>query len=244
MNAAMIAAEAGTASPATIPPVQFRYVNLVDDTGWIRILGESGQSVYLFEYTKLKLAGSSAGRTQFEVMDGPLKSVKGSLSDANARIYLGSRAPIQTGAVLNVTYGKPDPKWFSAARGQTLNQQLATGAIAGAHVDISLNSVWVPQPDSSGRMLTYSAIPKGKYKIRLPDVAHKADMTDFYRRVAPTLKYDQVWFPIEFGDRSRYVHVGNLSEGCVTVPSLEKWALVYKALISHRVPGTDYVGPA
>ena len=61
-------------------------------------------------------------------------------------------------------------------------------------------------------------------------------MTRFYRTVAPALKYDQVWFPIRFGDNSRFVHVGNVSDGCTTVLTLNKWADIYEALISHRGP--------
>jgi len=34
---------------------------------------------------------------------------------------------------------------------------------------------------------------------------------------------------------SRYIHVGHLSEGCVTVHQLEKWSALYEFLISHRV---------
>ncbi len=43
-----------------------------------------------------------------------------------------------------------------------------------------------------------------------------------------------MWFPIEYGDNSRYVHVGNVSDGCATVLDLAKWADVHEALISHR----------
>ena len=37
---------------------------------------------------------------------------------------------------------------------------------------------------------------------------------------------------------SRYIHVGQLSEGCVTVYELEKWTALYEYLISHRVAGS------
>lgn len=50
------------------------------------------------------------------------------------------------------------------------------------------------------------------------------------------LQFDQVWFPIKHGDNSRYVHVGNLSDGCVTVLDLARWADIHEALISHRSP--------
>jgi hypothetical protein len=68
-------------------------------------------------------------------------------------------------------------------------------------------------------------------------------MTSPYRtRIQHDLQPDQIWFPIEYGNNSRFIHLGNISEGCVTVISLDKWNAVYQAIISHRVPGTNYVG--
>ncbi|MBO3706666.1 MAG: hypothetical protein J5X21_09690, partial [Candidatus Accumulibacter sp.] len=72
-------------------------------------------------------------------------------------------------------------------------------------------------------------------RILLPDVPHKAEYTRFYRQSEPALIHDQVWFPIRFEDNSRYVHVGNVSEGCVTVLNLTTWSQVHELLISHRV---------
>jgi hypothetical protein len=77
-----------------------------------------------------------------------------------------------------------------------------------------MNSVW------DGR---FTPLPAGSYKV-------------LYRNTAPQLWFDQVWFPIDYGDRSRYVHVGNVSDGCVTVLALNRWADVHEALISHRGP--------
>lgn len=61
-------------------------------------------------------------------------------------------------------------------------------------------------------------------------------------RCCPSLHYDQVWFPINYSDNSRYVHVGNVSEGCVTVLDLAKWAAIHEALISHRTIDGRSVG--
>lgn len=53
---------------------------------------------------------------------------------------------------------------------------------------------------------------------------------------------NDTWFPIGLGNSlnnsSRYIHVGHLSEGCVTVHELGKWTALYGYLISHRVPGS------
>ncbi len=54
---------------------------------------------------------------------------------------------------------------------------------------------------------------------------------------------NDVWFPIglygSLTNSGRYVHVGHLSEGCVTVHQLEQWSALYEYLISHRVPGSS-----
>jgi hypothetical protein len=72
-----------------------------------------------------------------------------------------------------------------------------------------------------------------------PDYSHKAISTAGYASATPGMIGNDVWFPIGlFGsssNSSRYIHVGHLSEGCVTVHQLEKWAALYEFLISHRV---------
>jgi len=66
-------------------------------------------------------------------------------------------------------------------------------------------------------------------------------MTRPYAAVAPGLRDDQVWFPIRHGDNSRYIHVGNVSEGCVTVLDIGRWPGVHEALVSHRGSTGDAV---
>lgn len=91
-------------------------------------------------------------------------------------------------------------------------------------------------------------LPKGVYKILAPESAKDARYTSFYRTGAggdPGLKYDTVWFPIEYAKthNSNFVHVGNLSEGCVTMYELGKWNALYAYLISNRLDAEgNYVG--
>jgi hypothetical protein len=203
------------------------YVNKVGNDGWLQVRqGSSAANLSLAKYTQLERVESRQGRTSFRVMDGPVRGQVVSLSDANAVEYVGPRAPEQTPARITVRYGSYIEGWVSVARGgQRLDQQMATLEVAGIRVDVTMNSVW------DGR---YTPIPPGQYPVLTPDAPHNADMTRFYRRYAPTLKFDQVWFPIRYGDNSRFVHVGNLSEGCVTVLDLARWPDIHEALISHR----------
>ena len=57
------------------------------------------------------------------------------------------------------------------------------------------------------------------------------------RAARNSAEYFVVWFPIQQGNNSRFIHVGNVSEGCVTVLDLARWEQVHEALISHR--GSD-----
>ena len=77
-----------------------------------------------------------------------------------------------------------------------------------------------------------------------PDSSHAQISTRGYRNSYPgKIKANNVWFPIELaghvGNSSRYVHIGHLSEGCVTVHDLLGWNSVYDFLISHRISNTN-----
>jgi len=210
------------------------YVNKVATDGWLQARDDRSHAlVPLAKYTRVAIVGSANRRTTFRVDDGPAKDRLLSLSDANALDYLGSKEPVRALARAVVTYGKYVEHWISIARGgQALDQQMGTLEIAGLSLQVTMNSVW------DGR---FSPIPAGEYKVLLPDTPHKGNMTRFYRETEPSLKFDQVWFPIQYGDNSRYVHVGNLSEGCTTVLDLARWADVHEALISHRGPDSRSV---
>jgi hypothetical protein len=65
-------------------------------------------------------------------------------------------------------------------------------------------------------------------------------MTDFHKKIEPTLSHHQVWFPIKYGNNSRYVHVGDFSDGCTAVLSLDKLAEIQETIISQRYPGGSF----
>jgi hypothetical protein len=205
------------------------YVNKVGSDGWLQARAiDSAALLPLCKYTRVTLIESKGGRTSFKVGDGAAQGRTLSLADANALEYLGPKAPAPSPASIVVTYAKYVEGWVSEARnGQKLDQQMATLQVADISVQVSMNSVW-----GQG----FSPLPAGEYTVLLPDAPHQRDMTRFYRRVAPGLQFDQVWFPIQYGDNSRYVHVGNLSDGCTTVLDLARWPDIHEALISHRSP--------
>lgn len=91
-------------------------------------------------------------------------------------------------------------------------------------------------------------LPKGVYKILAPQNPKNPGYTLGYVNNPggnPDLKYHTVWFPIEYAatHNSNFVHVGNLSEGCVTMYDLTMWNDLYIYLISNRLDKDGlYVG--
>ena len=50
-------------------------------------------------------------------------------------------------------------------------------------------------------------------------------------------QFDLVWFPIEFEKKTRYLHMGHVSHGCVTVTNINKWESLYHKIIRSRSDG-------
>lgn len=209
------------------------------DQGWLKVKVDATNDFQdLCEYTKVKILGESNGRVHFKVEDSNKQGLIVSLASENARTYLTMEAPEQRDAILNVTYRNRNPQWPSPikrsdGRYRTFDQQMASISFPGGSATATLNSSW------GG---AYTPIPVGTYNIMIPDYPHSQDYTETYRLIEPELKHDIVWFPIEHEDNSRYVHVGNISNGCVTVLTLNKWSDIYRYLIRHRTPGGKYVG--
>ncbi|CAB3759033.1 hypothetical protein [Paraburkholderia solisilvae] len=215
--------------------VDTRYVRLRENTdGWLKIQPTSSKEMYICEYTKVTMVKSEGGRTYFKVMDGwSAVGLTASLSDANAREFLTKTPPSATIETVKVKYG-PRNEEVSPFKGPLL-QQWATLNIRGQAITVTLNSDWSGQ---------YSPIPAGSHRIMAPDASHAGTSTQGYRNTYPgRIKANDVWFPIELagttGNSTRYVHIGHLSHGCVTVHQIELWNVVYNFLISHRLPNTN-----
>ena len=88
----------------------------------------------------------------------------------------------------------------------------------------------------------FTPIKKGVHAILAPDRSHANIDTGGYAQAAPGTVGDDTWFPIGIdgsvqpGDR--YIHIGHLSHGCVTLYELGKWTALYNYLISRRVAGS------
>lgn len=216
--------------------VDTRYVRLPEDTkGWLLIkLSPSHTDAFICEYTKVTMVKSEGGRTYFKVADG-LGSVglTASLSDENAKRLLLKTPPSMAVATVKVQYGARKEE-HSPFKGPLL-QQWGTLNVGSQPITVTLNSRWTGE---------FTPIPAGVHRIMAPDYSHAESSTLGYRNTHPgRIKANDVWFPIELagtkGNSTRYVHIGHLSEGCVTVHQIERWNDVYNFLISHRLPNTD-----
>jgi hypothetical protein len=228
--------------------VETRHTQSIDESGWLLIQLEGGGRVTIPEYVQVVLmekrdrdgkpVPENEERQFFIVREGLYKGKTASLKKENAAKCL-IKTTRGTGAVLRaVTIGR---KWErSAIRDEYLDQLWATLHFDGKTARITLDS-HVPMSLPGIKPVVYSnPLPKGTYKIKTPEAAHDHRMTDYYSDASmggyPGLRYYTVWFQLEnpATQDSNFVHVGHLSEGCVTIYQLEMWNPLYKYLISNR----------
>lgn len=231
--------------------ISTKYTRSVDTSGWLKVkLEPGGNFIFLCEYTKVFMQRKSGGRTYFVIQEGLYANKTASLSDENVDKCLISYTR-GTGATLNVkTIGRRNER--SPIRNQSLNQLFAELSFNGKKARITLDSDVRYQETNRnsptfGQIKQSQPLPKGTYKIMAPDYAKDAAMTAFYR-TSPNgfadLKYDTAWFPIEYAatHNSNFVHIGHLSEGCITCYEVQKWNDLYQYLITNRTSDGKYVG--
>ena len=212
--------------------MSLKYTRRAEKTGWLAVAQASGEHIYLCEYTCVEVVREAGGRTYFVIKDGAISvGEEVSLKTENAAKYLVAAGPAGA-ASLTATYKGTPIEEISKYKGK-LKQQWAELSFEGQTATITLNSVW---------NTTFTPISPGTHAILAPDYSHAAISTGRYAQDTPGMVGNDVWFPIGINgaiqSSSRYIHVGHLSDGCVTVHQLERWTALYEYLISHRVPGS------
>lgn len=241
MNQVIARARTNT-TPNSVHPavVATKFTKSPDTSGWLKVqLEPSGKMKFLPEFVKVSVTKEGT-RTHFMILEGEHKGEIASLKSENAAKCLVS-ASRGSGAKL-VAKIKGRERLFSKPRNETLNQLVATLYFNGQTSIITLDSDVKFRDPALGRfnnLKQSQPLPKGTYKILAPQHAHDPANTEFYVTEPggnPDLKYHTVWFAIEYAPtgNSNFVHVGNLSEGCVTIYDLTKWNDVYRYLISNR----------
>ena len=229
------------------------FTKSVDESGWLLVkLEPSGERVAICEFTKVAITKEDE-RVHFLILEGRYKKRSASLSKENKAKCLvdAKRGP---GAKLTAKIiGRKNEASVPKGDGRLYNQLFATLSFDGQTARITLDSDIDfiennPMSPHAGQRRHSQPLPKGTYKIRTPEAAGKQDYTDFYVTRPggyPGLKYHTVWFPVDYAGNynSSFVHVGNISEGCVTTYQLEMWNPLYRYLISNRSdPEGMYVG--
>lgn len=220
--------------------VTTKYVRRADDKGWLGfrpMFSHEASFIYLCEYTKLVMVKASEKYAHFQVKDGNSGFIgkEVALSHRNVPLYLSDIGPEKNAATIRVKYANLEKGVRSEIKNFAFTQQWAVAEFSGISARVTLNSVW-------GRAFT--PIAPGRHRIMAPDFSHAEVDTSGYRAAYPgKIICTDVWFPIALEgtetNSTRYIHIGHVSEGCVTLYELIKWNALYEYLINKRVPGAQ-----
>lgn len=241
-----------TANSVQRATFETKYTRSIDTSGWLKVkLEPSGEFAFVCEYTKVIIQRKQGGRTYFLIKEGRYANQSASLSDANVARCLVSYTR-GTGATLTVVkQGRLRER--SSIRNIEWNQLFATlnfnGQTARITIDSDVNYRETNRnsPDF-GQIKHSQPLPDGTYRILSPYTAGDPRATGYYRdhpNGYSNLQYDTVWFPIEYAPtyNSNFVHIGHLSEGCITCYEIQKWNDLYQYLITNRSDQDgEYVG--
>jgi hypothetical protein len=212
------------------------YVNKVGEDGWVLIRVHRNQKKYaICKYTKLTLMSlnDKHDRVVFKIEEGPLKGEIASMIIKNGiDKFISETPPAKFVPTIKVKYGKFVKNWYSQPRNQYLDQQMATLMVGNISVKVTLNSDWNP---NNGR----TPLAEGVYEIAIPDHEHNLEMTNFYKIGGKVVPNYGIWFPILPKSEQRYIHIGHLSHGCISIIDYEKYSQIHDYLIQHRGKGTS-----
>ena len=218
-----------------------RYVRIAPPSdGWVGALNSSKVRIPLCEYTKIKLLDKRDGRIFFRLLDGNSGHVGEILSmkesGAIEHFFRGKRGGGITIKIQNFSF---EEYVYSIQRN---NQELIQ-----CSGELKYEDLIIPITLSTRSLDGYykdKPLPVGTYNIMAPDYPHSGSYSRFYRQDRMTGQFDLVWFPIEFEENTRYLHMGHISDGCVTVTNINNWESLYHKIIHSRSDGniTDIPG--
>jgi hypothetical protein len=106
----------------------------------------------------------------------------------------------------------------SVTQGPYLTTNLAHQPPGQIRFELAKQQLWYgssgPFSAFSGAFSQFTQVSPGSYDLQIPDAPHSATRAAYYRYT----NYHKTWFRIGLSlAGSRYLHVGEISEGCVTV---------------------------
>ena len=166
---------------------QIRYVSNRLKDGWLMVKPESGPNVSIPSYLKVSVYKEEPDRSYFVVLEGVHKGKRMSVTRAGA-------SPNRIQGIVHSPAG--------IVRLNRTQQKLWYGSNG-------------PYFAFSGTWGTYTAIKHGRYTLQIPEAPHLSN------RYGGFTSFQNTWFLIMgngVGPKDgRYLHVGELSDGCVTV---------------------------
>ena len=109
---------------------------------------------------------------------------------------------------------------------------LSIGKIKDISIQVTLNSDW---STGSGR----TPLSVGIYEIATPDGGHPPGQTNIHTVDGKPVKNFNIWFPILPKSSERFIHIGHLSHGCITITDYDKYPQIHDYLIKHRGKGKN-----
>lgn len=210
------------------------YSRRADESGWLNIILADGRASGVCEYTRAILLRQANGRIYYRIDDegSPYNGLEANSKESTLGQFWVADPPTIDNYVVRVKY-QPSSTEYSDPRNESLLQEWGRFTVDGRDIRVTLNS----EPRRG-----YTRLPVGTHKIMRPDYSHGVSV--------PTVGYvdyvktnlngechgNDSWFPIEINGlkTKRYVHIGHLSDGCITVYELESWSYIYDYLISKR----------
>jgi hypothetical protein len=173
---------------------ELRYVSRIDPDDWLLVMMDTGEKQSLPYGLEVDLTGFEDGRDHFKILEGLLMGRSASVKRDGTRSYLIDTIHHDVAAELRFNRKKQE-LW--------INGRGPFNAFSGHFRPV------IQAPSGHD----FTQVPPGRYVIQIPDAPHAATRVEY---AAYTAVHHRTWFRIgKSGDR--YLHVGEISEGCVTV---------------------------
>lgn len=167
-----------------------RYVEKVEPEGWLLVRPDDGQPNFSIPYgLMVKITATEGGRDSFQVLEGVNKGRKASVKQKT-----GGDSFLTTG----ITHGPAGSIRFSLKKQELyFGSQGPFNAFSGA------------SPAQH-----FTQVPEGSYPLAIPAFPSAQTRTQY----GQWTKYHRMWFRIGTNvSGSRFLHPGEISDGCVTV---------------------------
>lgn len=187
---------------------EIKFVTKVGRDGWLLVQLDGGERISLPQFLKVQAIKTQNGRDYFQIAEGPYKGKSGSVSRKS-----------------------PAESYFSANMRHT--------PTATVRFSVDEQKLWygnnrTPINTFSGKSPRKTPVSKGTYKLQIPYAPSAETRAGYYAYT----DFHKTWFRLNLdptGDR--FLHVGEISHGCVTVRAFLPDLLKLPAGFDDLTPG-------